>query len=465
MSKYHSTLSRRDFMKVLGIGGVAALAAPVFRDLDEVMASPQAEWKRPSWVKEVDKPSCEIDWSIMKRFNCADIMWENGSKKAWGQEKYDWLTKLGNENKVRWIKEGKPGYTLRDFALNQANHYAPYTFIGPQTSPAPEELGVPRWEGTPEENARMVRAFLRLHGADQVTFVELDTQTTEKLIYSYDTARAGNPRIDILDVDQPEDHPEEGYRVLPKKARWAIVYTLRISPELIRRLPNFLANRSSWYMYNLHTLIQGQLQNFLRTLGYMCLGETAYTNSLAIAPGLAVMGGLGEISRTQHVITPEWGLMVRIFKAITDLPLAPGKPVQFGVIEFCKKCKKCAEYCPANAIPMDTEPSWETKGFYQHEGLKTWYRIEPRCWAYITEIGVDCGLCFAVCPFSKIGTTSYQDVIRSISSNTTVFNRAFRKMDDYLGYDLRDGEDIEKFWELDLPPFGWVNNTRGHDSI
>ncbi|GAI88797.1 unnamed protein product, partial [marine sediment metagenome] len=41
MSKYHSTVSRRDFMKALGLGaaglGAAGAAAPVFHDLDEVI--------------------------------------------------------------------------------------------------------------------------------------------------------------------------------------------------------------------------------------------------------------------------------------------------------------------------------------------------------------------------------------------------------------------------------------------
>jgi epoxyqueuosine reductase len=37
MSKYHSTLSRREFLKALGLGGAglgaAAIASPVFHDL------------------------------------------------------------------------------------------------------------------------------------------------------------------------------------------------------------------------------------------------------------------------------------------------------------------------------------------------------------------------------------------------------------------------------------------------
>jgi len=69
MSKFHSTISRRDFLKILGLGGAGlgatAISTPVFHDLDEVLASPEAEFKRSWYVREVDKPTVEVDWDIM----------------------------------------------------------------------------------------------------------------------------------------------------------------------------------------------------------------------------------------------------------------------------------------------------------------------------------------------------------------------------------------------------------------
>lgn len=72
-TQYHSTMGRREFMKVLGLGagalelGGTALAAP-FKDLDDMMASPHAERNLPFWVKEVDEPTVEIDWDNMEIF-------------------------------------------------------------------------------------------------------------------------------------------------------------------------------------------------------------------------------------------------------------------------------------------------------------------------------------------------------------------------------------------------------------
>ena len=295
-------------------------------------------------------------------------------------------------------------------------------------------------------------------------FVQLETETNEKLINPYDAAKIMSiqgPRLDILDVDQPEDKPADpvtgggGYRVIPKKARTVIVYSLRMSPELIHRAPSLIASREHGYMYDLRTIVQGQLQNFLRTLGYMGLGDTLPYAAFCQVTGFAVLAGLGETCRIMHTLTPDYGLMERIFVVVTDLPIAPGKPVDFGVMNFCRTCKKCADYCPVQAIPHDTDPSWDVKGPFNRAGVRHWYRNEPLCRAYIYTAGA-CALCMGVCPYSKTHNASYTNLWQSTVAKTPTFNRAIRKMDDFMGYGPRTGEDIENFWDHDLPPFGWT---------
>ena len=55
MSKFHHTLSRRDFMKAMGLAGAglgtAAAVSPVFHDMDEVLSVPNSDWKNPWYVK------------------------------------------------------------------------------------------------------------------------------------------------------------------------------------------------------------------------------------------------------------------------------------------------------------------------------------------------------------------------------------------------------------------------------
>lgn len=466
MSKYHSTLSRRDFLKALGLGsagigatalGVAAprLARPV-HDLDEVISSSLAVPNRPSYVKEVDKPTIEVDWTQMKRFDYSNVMWAAGLQKALGSTQFDLVNKAQQGNRLLGIKQNRPGYTLRDQAFVNSNINAACSFLGPGTAEKPSDLGVPRWEGTPEENARMVRAFLRFHGASQVGFVELETETTEKLIYSYDVGAgpAQGPSLVFADVDQPSE--TKTVRTIPKKARWVIVYTIRMADEFMRRAPTPWVVGPTMLGYTLKSVIQGSLQLFLNSLGYLGLGEASAYNNLGSAVGLGIMAGLGEHARTMHMMTPEHGLRTRVFKIITDLPLAPGKPVDFGVMRFCRVCKKCSDICPAKAINMETEPSWTPNGDYQVSGIKSWHKIEPLCLTYIRQAGYSqgCILCMAVCPLSKgKRETVYQDLIRRTIATTPVFDRAIRKMDDLLGYGQRS--DAEAIWDLDLPPFGW----------
>ena len=56
MSIFHSTVTRRDFMKGIGLTGAAlgaaGMVAPVYHDMDEVLASETSWWKRPWYIKE-----------------------------------------------------------------------------------------------------------------------------------------------------------------------------------------------------------------------------------------------------------------------------------------------------------------------------------------------------------------------------------------------------------------------------
>ena len=368
-------------------------------------------------------------------------------------------------NRLQWLKENRPGFTKADWAFNQARHFfktpgylnpGNQLFLGPRTAPTLSSLGVPRYEGTPEENARLIRSFLKIHGCSNVAFCELDTGTTEKILYKSDAA--GIP-YQVRDQDEPEEvlsADGDSFRVIPKKARSVIVYTIRMSPELLRRAPTYLSYRAAFIIYEQQCLVQSWLQEFMRALGYMCLGWHRITSSLGSSTGFGVMAGLGETCRTMHLITPEHGQTERVFCAITDLPLAPGKPVDFGAYNFCKTCKKCADNCPAGAISHSTEPTWEKRGFYQRSGVRTWYRNEPACRAYMYQVDNSCGICIAVCPFSKLYKAPYHDTVRCITASSTLFNRFFRKMDDFMGYGLRPESELESFWGMDQPPWGYI---------
>lgn len=445
-------LTRREFIKELGKFGAVASLAPLALS-GEQMSDKPFSIKRPSFIKEVDEPTTEVDWDQVKRYNETNTS-RRGFVKYVGQDRLDKLTELRNSNTLKWRKEGRPGYTLKDYALNEgaSEGYADMSFIGNQKSDTPEDLGVPPWTGSPEDASAMVSAALRAFGAATVGFVELETNTTEKLLYSVDP---DGKEMRIEDADQPEEG--EDYRLIPKKARWVVSYTVQMSAESFRYAPTVGYTQTTSMAYRRARNIQDRLQNFLRTLGYMGLGESS-TNATGIAPAFAVMAGLGELSRYNRLLTPEYGSMVRVFKLVTDLPLAPTKPINAGLLEFCKNCTKCADHCPSKALSFEKEPYWDVKGEWNNPGHKAWFEDSPKCRSYWYEVGTGCGICFGVCPFAHNNLASYHNVQNYLAATIPGFDGTLKKIDDLLytpntefGVPQKNPSD---WWKNNLPEYG-----------
>lgn len=443
-------ISRRSFLRAAGAG--AALSAGGLTitpgSAQSRVLAPAGRPRRPWWVRTVDEPTVEIDWDRVQRFDARNaIIW--GIAKYVGAEEVARLDRVKAENERQRILDDVPGYTLKDQALYAAQRLyflAPRQFLGPRTAPTPEERGVPRWTGTPEDAARIVRVAMRHCGAANVGFVELD-ERTRKLVYSHDP---DGKELVFDDVEQA--YEDEHRRVIPNRARWAIVYTVQMSGETLKRAPTATAAQTVLLSYGRAAHIQALTQEFLRGLGYQCLGESSF-NALGIAPAFGVMAGLGELSRINRLITPEFGPMVRVHKLITDLPLAPDKPIDAGILRFCKTCKKCADACPAAAITLDDEPSWEAPGGWHSPGHLAYFEDGVKCFTYWREhAGTDCSICFAVCPFGKKDKAWIQDVARASVATVPALNGFLRSMDDAFGYGAK--RDPEEWWRLDLPEYG-----------
>jgi len=442
----------------------------LFHDIDEAIGSPLADWKRPWWVRWVDKPTVEIDWKAMQRFDGRNMQQVSWAKYV-GENKANRLNKLRERRTKDWILKERPGYTLRDRALDIAGSQSGSvgtSFLGAwkestekkdpfrQTIFSPEELGVPGWKGNPGENSRMIRAALRFFGADQVGFVELN-EKTRKFIYSYD-ARDGKPLV-FENVEKAYETNEK--RVIPYRAEWVIVFTVQLSEELIKRTygsaPTALSSAATGLAYARARNIIDRLQTFLHILGYQALMGTWF-NGLGIAPAFGVMAGLGELSRLNRMISPEYGPMQRIFRVITDLPLAPTRPIDAGIMRFCRTCKRCAEACPVSVLSLETEPSWEVVGPWNNPGHRAYFEDSPRCRSYWSVSTVGCARCFAVCPFSMKNRSFMHRAVAATISATPLLNGFFTKMHTAMGYETP--KDIEGWWELNLPPHG-IETTRG----
>ena len=172
-------------------------------------------------------------------------------------------------------------------------------------------------------------------------------------------------------------------------------------------------------------------------------------NDTALSVPFAVEAGIGELSRLNKLVTPEFGPAVRLCKVFTDLPMAYDKPVDFGLVEFCRKCKKCAESCPSGALSFDDEPSFKTRGPWNNPGHKAWFEDSYKCYQYWQKSGSACGVCFASCPYTKGDQAWIHEGVKATVSVAPPTDGVFRIMDNAFGYGKQHAP--EQWWTKDSP--------------
>ena len=144
--------------------------------------------------------------------------------------------------------------------------------------------------------------------------------------------------------------------------------------------------------------------DFIAGLGY----EATYRETLGhkpeiLAVPIAIDAGVGEFARNGRVMSPEYGINMRIKPVTTDMPLQVDKPISFGAHEFCMACESCAIYCPPRAIPFGP-PTEQPLSIHNNPGFRKWYLDAQKClifWSVDKRKWLSCGgRCIAVCPWN-----------------------------------------------------------------
>ena len=162
-----------------------------------------------------------------------------------------------------------------------------------------------------------------------------------------------------------------------------------------------------------------------RTLERLGASARAHVDSnyMLMCPPIAVQAGLGELGRNGLLVHRHLGPGVRLGVVTTDLPLLPDPPECHGVSSFCRTCAKCAEHCPAGAIPAG-EP-------VRVRGADKWPLQAERCYHYWRSQGSDCGVCVRTCPFAKPDTPLHRWT-RELIRRGTALNRLILLLDDLV---------------------------------
>ena len=152
-------------------------------------------------------------------------------------------------------------------------------------------------------------------------------------------------------------------------------------------------------------------------------------------------------------------LQIPAGKATPAPPIGPALGQHgVGIMDFCKTCKKCAEACPPAALSIEDEPTWEVEGPWSNFGHKAFFEDSIKCRTYWKEKpGTNCGICFAVCPYSKDNKVWMHSWAQGFVSKFPFLNKYFRNLDDAFSYGAM--KSVEEWWDLDLPEYG-INTER-----
>ena len=280
-------------------------------------------------------------------------------------------------------------------------------------------------ELSPEVNARVVKKAARFLGADLVGMC----YAHPNLVYSHE-----------LDLLAKEHRPLE----LPEGCTNAVVMAVEMDYDSCRYSPDAIAGASTGLGYSKQAVVANLVATFIRGLGYRAVPTG---NDTANSVPLAMAAGLGELGRMGLLITRQFGPRVRICKVFTDMPFEFDDYSPFGVTEFCRSCKKCAERCPSNAIP-DGEQTTVGPTLSNHSGVRKWYIDPEKCFKFWVDNWMDCDNCVKVCPFNKPPGTMH-DVVRYFVRKLPSLNRTWAWMDDLFGYGRALSNEDKNFWETE----------------
>ena len=123
--------------------------------------------------------------------------------------------------------------------------------------------------------------------------------------------------------------------------------------------------------------------------------------------------------------------------------MACDEPIDFGVTEFCERCRKCADNCPPKAITHG-DRSCEPISISNAGGTHKWYVDAEKCFKFWAANGCDCGNCVRTCPFNK-PEGRLHDSSRWFIEQLPGLDQLFVKIDDLLGYGEQG--DLETYWD------------------
>ena len=368
--------------------------------------SSNSTFARPSW--DADFMKLLDDWSFV-----GDVKDRAGYRLE--DQSLRWASRRGSQL-METFNNNKPNPSETALAVTaawKAGMATRPTVIGSAYRP-PE--GVKINTDNPAKTTQIIKKAARYFGADIVGVCKLE----RRWVYSH----AGG---------KPQEIPDE--------FEYAIVMGFEEEYSLMKYYPTYIADAATSMGYSRMAVTNNYLTFFIQGLGFRAIDCT--TNDVAASIPLAMQAGLGDIGRNGLLVTPQFGPRLRLSKVFTDLPLVADSPIDFGVIEFCLACGKCADACPSRSI-MTGGRTAEPNNVSNVGGALKWPINAETCRIYWGRSDKPCTACIASCPYNKLNTLFHRTV-GWFTDHARWADPFYVRMDDLFGYGKPCKPD--SFWE------------------
>lgn len=316
---------------------------------------------------------------------------------------------------------------------------------------------------TKQEAAAAIKRAAKLYGADLVGITQRDTRwdyreflnmvpPMGREMFPPPPDPQSMPKILEMMKTWGPDKFFHGWERFPFEPKTVIVLAFEMDYEAIASSPSEIGAAAVGAGYSRMAKVSYQLSVFLKQLGYHAV---SCGNDTGLSIPYAIAAGLGEGSRSGLLVTFNYGPRVRLAKVYTDLELVEyDKPKTFGVMEFCKTCRRCADACPAKAISHDDEPSFEPtheykdNAYFNAKGVNKYYNNLRKCFQFWDKNAADCNNCIATCPYNKPDFWHHRLVRNMGLLPSALVHDVMREADILFGYgDTFDESAIDKFWD------------------
>ncbi|MFA8436915.1 MAG: reductive dehalogenase [Marinifilaceae bacterium] len=478
-------LSRRDFFKIGGLS--AAAGATAITALPQKAAAKKLDEKITNKLVTVhDDFPAEVRDDYVPPRNWDNVQARSffvDAIKAIGEKVEDEIVADGQAfaHKMNFAYDNsKVGYKQADKAL-LAGAWAMNNYAAGPSPAGVSDFGVNSWEqrdaknpmalfdndyvvkekckfDSKKEAANQIKRAAKLFGADLVGITRRDKRWDFRKFLNPIPPLLRKPLLAPPTAEQLEELKTWGpdkfvsdWSDFPFEPKTVIVMAFEMDYEGISTSPSYVGSGAAGAGYSRMAKVPYQLAVYLKNLGYNAVSSG---NDMGLSVPYAIAAGLGENSRLGQVVTYKYGPRVRLAKVYTDFDFVEyDKPKSFGVMDFCKNCMRCADACPTKAITHDKEPSFEPthdnkdNAWYNVKGVKKYHVDAKKCFKLWGELGDDCGMCMASCPYNKPDFWHHRLVDSVTAAMPGPVHDFMREMDEIFGYgNVEDKNAIKKFY-------------------